>query len=397
MILAFSLSDFIRVPFGYLLDFLYQFTSNYGLALILFALLVKLILLPFSIKSKKSTMQMARMAPLVQAIQSKYPNDPQKANLEISKAYKEEGVSMMGGCLWSLIPLLIIFPLFYVIREPLEYMLHFTQEQADQIVSIIKGAAPELFSSNSYYDQIAAAPHLSAYAEQIKAAIPELANETIPNLNFQFLGVNLGQIPSFQIWAWESYDWNTIGAFLLPVLSAGSQILSMLVSQKMNASVSVDKDGNVDEDAAKKASQKQMKVMLWVMPLFSLWIGFSYPCALSLYWLAQGLFSLLQDVVLTKRYRKLYDAEDSIKRRVAAERAAAEAERERIRAQRRSENPDGIVENTSKKKLQRQQAMKNQSAGKKTAEGDSPSGDPDRPYARGRAYRPDRYRSQTEE
>ena len=76
MILAFSLSDFIRVPFGYLLDFLYQFTSNYGLALILFALLVKLILLPFSIKSKKSTMQMARMAPLVQAIQSKYPKKP---------------------------------------------------------------------------------------------------------------------------------------------------------------------------------------------------------------------------------------------------------------------------------------------------------------------------------
>ena len=111
MFLAFSISDIIRVPFGYVLDWLYQFINNYGLALILFSLIVKLILLPISAKSKKSMMQMSRMAPLTQAIQNKYPDDPQKANLEISKIYKEEGVSMFGGCLWSLIPLLLIFPL----------------------------------------------------------------------------------------------------------------------------------------------------------------------------------------------------------------------------------------------------------------------------------------------
>ncbi|MCI6730521.1 MAG: YidC/Oxa1 family membrane protein insertase [Candidatus Faecousia sp.] len=401
MFLAFSISDIIRVPFGYVLDWLYQFINNYGLALILFSLIVKLILLPISAKSKKSMMQMSRMAPLTQAIQNKYPDDPQKANLEISKIYKEEGVSMFGGCLWSLIPLLLIFPLFYVIRQPLEYMLHFTSEQAAQIVEIIKAELPDAFRANSYYDQVYAAPYLGQFAEQIKEAMPELANKTIPSLNFNFLGVNLGQIPSFTFWKWDSFSWNNIGAFLLPVLSAGSQVLSMFISQKLNSSVSTDDQGNVDQDAA-KASAKTNKYMMWIMPLFSLWIGFSYPCSLSIYWLSQGIFGMVQDVLLTKHYRKLYDAEDNIKRRIAAEQAAIEAEKERIRAQRRAENPDGIVENTSKKKLQRQQQLQKEqasAAGKKAAaqqsaeeNEDCPSGDPERPFCKGRAYRADHYR-----
>lgn len=389
--------DSIKIAFGYLLDFLYQFTSNYGLALVLFSLLVKLILLPASAKGKKSMMQMSRMAPLTKAIQDKYPNDPQKANLELSKIYKEEGISMFGGCLWSLLPILLMFPLFYVVREPLVYMLHFTKDQAAQIVEVIKDNAPEIFGSNSFYGQVLAAPHLSEFAAQIKEAIPELANTSITSLNSNFLDINLGQIPSYKIWAWERYDWSTIGAFLLPVFSAGSQILSMFISQKMNASIATDKEGNVDKDAARAAAQ-QNKVMMWMMPLMSLWIGFMYPSALSLYWLSQGIFGILQDVLLTMRYRKLYDEEDSIKRRIAAEKAAAEAEKERIRAQRRAENPDGITANTSKKKLQKQQqAMKEQftAANRKVAvsQEEAPlSGDPDRPYAKGRAYREDHYR-----
>lgn len=400
MFLAFSISDLIRVPFGYLLDWLYQFTNNYGLALILFSLFVKLILLPVSAKSKKSMMQMSRMAPLTQAIQNKYPDDPQKANMEISKIYKEEGVSMFGGCLWSLLPLILIFPLFYVIREPLEYMLHFTGTQAAKIVEVVKAQVPEAFKGNAYYDQVYASSYLAQCAQQIKEALPELANKTIPSLNFNFLGIDLGQIPSFAFWKWDSYSWANIGAFLLPVLSAGSQVVNMFISQKLNASVSTDDKGNVDEDAA-KASAKTNKFMMWVMPLFSLWIGFSYPCSLSIYWLSQGIFGMVQDIYLTKHYRKLYDAEDNIKRRIAAEQAAIEAERERVRAQRRAENPEGIVENTSKKKLQRQQQFQKEqavAANKKAnapeiePDEDCPSGDPSRPYAKGRAYRADHYR-----
>lgn len=399
MILAFSIADLIRVPFGYLMDLLYQFTSNYGLALILFALLVKLILLPASAKSKKSMMKMSRVAPLTQAIQKKYENDPQKAQAEIQQIYKDEGVGMMSGCLWSLLPILLLFPLYTVIRQPLIYMLHLTADQATKIVAIVKEALPSAFLSSSFYDQLSAAPHLTEFATQIQEAIPELANTVLPNLNFQFLGVDLGRIPNWQFWNWETVNWASIGLFLLPVLSAASNILSMWVSQKMNASVTTDQNGNRDETAA-KANNATNKSMMIVMPLMSLFIGYSYPAALSLYWLVQGLFGIVQDAILTARYRKIYDAEDEVKRKIAAQKAAEEAERERLRALRRAENPDGIVENTSKKKLQKQQLQKErqQAATKRgnaeeTEENLPLSGDPDRPYAKGRAYRADHYRS----
>ena len=112
MILAMNgLGDLIKIPFGYLLDWLYQFTTNYGLSLILFAIIIKLVLLPASIKSKKSTMKMSRIQPRVQALQEKYAGDQQKQNEAIQALYKEEGISMGGGCLWSFLPLFILFPL----------------------------------------------------------------------------------------------------------------------------------------------------------------------------------------------------------------------------------------------------------------------------------------------
>ena len=148
MILAFNIADIIQVPFGYLLDFLYQFTTNYGVALILFAILVKIILLPTTMKSKKSTMKMSRLAPRVQEIQKKYADDPQKQNMMTQQLYKEEGVSMGGGCLWSLLPLLILLPLYTVVRQPITYILHETAEVSAQIVEVLKGLNAAAFAVN---------------------------------------------------------------------------------------------------------------------------------------------------------------------------------------------------------------------------------------------------------
>ena len=140
-----------------------------------------------------------------------------------------------------------------------------------------------------------------------------------------------------------------------------------------------------------------------MMPLFSVYIGFIAPAGLSLYWITQGIFSLVQDYFLTKHYKKVYDAEDAVKQARAAEEAAREAEKERIRAQRRAENPDGMVGAASKKKLQ--QREKNEQAAKEAAyqaehapakaEDDArqiPAPEGDRPYRRGRKYDPDRYK-----
>ena len=414
MFLAFKLADIIQVPFGWLLAQLYEFTSNYGIALIIFAVALKLIMFPITAKSKKSMMKMSRLTPKVQYLQRKYANDQQKLNEETQKLYKEEGVSMGGGCLWSFIPLLILIPLYTVVREPITYMLGETAEVAAQIVEVVKAGAASAFGKNQYYDQLIAAPLIPQFAEQLKAVV---ANpDTLQGMEFNFLNINLGAVPEFNIfsktaWAW---DWAHIGALLIPLLSAGSQVLSMVVSQRMNNSVVTNEKGVQDKEAAKNSQQNQSsKMMMWMMPLMSLWIGFTVPCALSLYWFVQGVVSLVMDIFLTSHYRKVYDAEDAVRLQMALEEEAAEAEKERIRAERRAANPDGITQNTSKKKLQQKQQREAEAAKAAAAkeyaakkgvveeEPDEPtvmSGIPSRPYAKGRNYDPNRYgRHNTEE
>lgn len=419
MFLAFNISDIITIPFGYLLDWLYKFTTNYGLALILFAVIVRLVLLPITAKSKKSMMKMSRLQPRIQAIQKKYENDKQKQNEAIQQLQKEEGASMgCGGCLWSLVPLLILIPLYQVIREPMVYMLHESVETVNLAVATIKEAAPELFADNSFYDQLIAARHIPDFIEQLTAAGVNFANpDTLNGLNFQFLKIDLGQDPMFfGLFGGEFlWNWNHIGAVLIPFLSAGSQVVSMKLSQRANDSVITDQNGIKDEETAKNSQSAQTtKTMTMMMPLMSLWIGFTVPAALSLYWFVGGVVAMVENELLTRHYRKIYDAEDAerLKKHLAEE--AIEAEKERLRAEKRAANPGGITENTSKKKLQQKKqaeeaaakaaaakeyAAKKNGAVEAEQEEDLPmSGIPSRPYCKGRAYDPSRYsRESTEE
>ena len=415
MFLAFQLSDIVTVPFGWLLGLLYDLTSNYGVAMIIFALIVQAVMTPINAKSKKSMMKMSRLQPRIQEIQRKYANDQQKQNEAIQQLQREEGASMgMGGCLWSFVPLLILFPLFTVIREPITYILGESAEVAQQIISTIKTAAPDMFTGNNYYDQVTAAGLIPQYAAQLQAAIPGISADTLAGINFNFLGIDLGRIPQFNIfastWAW---DWAHIGLFLIPVLSASSQVLQMWISQKGNDSVITNEKGVKDEETAKNSQTAQTnKMMMWMMPLMSLWIGFTVSAGLSVYWFIGGVFRMIVDPIMTKHYRKVYDAEDAERLKRALEAEAAEAERERIRAERRAANPEGQTQNTSKKKLQKQQALAEEAAkaaakkeydakkgvAEEETEGEScMSGIPSRPYCKGRNYDPNRYSNATEE
>lgn len=413
MFLAFHLSDIITVPFGYMLEWMYNLTNSYGLALILFAVMVQLILTPATVKSKKSMMKMSRLQPRLQDIQRRYANDQMKQSQAMQALYKEEGVSMTGGCLWSFLPLLILIPLYSVVRQPITYMMHETAEVAQQIIAVIKEASPALFTGNPYYDEMIAAKHIPEFLEELKAAGIAMNANTMAGINFGFLGIDMGIVPQFNIFAWSAYDWAHIGAFLIPVLSAGSQVLTMFISTKLNNSVVTNENGVQDEETAKNSQMAQSnKVMMFMMPLMSLWIGFTVPTALSLYWLVGGVVRTVQDVMLTKKYRKIYDAEDAERLQRAIEADRIEAEKERIRAERRAANPDGITTNTSKKKLQKEQQAKEAAAkaaaARKYAEehGKLPEEEPEeqvmsgiaeRPYCKGRAYNPDRYTAGEEE
>ena len=399
--------EIITVPFGWLLNLLYRLTDSYGLSLILFAVLVQIVLLPISAKSKKSMMKMTRLQPRLNAIKEKYANDQQKQQEAMQQLQKEEGVGLgCGGCLWSFVPLLILIPLYTIIREPLTNMLGASAEVAAEIAKIL-GA-----NTNDGYWQIAAAQAIFDDPSRF-AAVPGITEQTLAGIDFNFLGIAMGNIPSFNVfsdaWVW---NWAHIGAVLVPLISAGSQILQTQISRKMNNSLVTNEKGIQDKEAAEQSQSAQTsKVMMWMMPLMSLWIGFSVPVALSLYWFVGGVVRTVEDTVLTKRYRKIYDAEDAERLKRAMEQDAIEAEKERIRAEKRAANPDGITENTSKKKLQKKQqqaeeaaraAAKREYDAKKGIVEEEPeekktlSGIADRPYCKGRAYDPNRYNN-TEE
>ena len=413
MFLAFKLSDIVTVPFGWLLGRLYELTGNYGFAMILFAFIVQLVLLPINAKSKKSMMKMSRLQPRIQEIQRKYANDQQKQNEAIQQLQKEEGASMgFGGCLWNFVPLLILIPIFGVIREPITYILGETAEVAAQIIAVVKEQAPDLFSNN-YYDQVVSAGAIATYAKEISAAIPGINPDTLAGINFDFFGINLGAIPDWKFWAWESFTWANIGAFLIPLISTGSQYLQMLISQKTNESVITNEKGVQDKEMAEKSqSAQQSKMMMLMMPLMTLWIGFTVSAGLSLYWFIGGLFRMITDPIMTKHYRKIYDEEDAVRLKRAMELEAIEEEKERIRAERRAANPEGQTQNTSKKKLQKQQQLEAEAAKAAAAkeyaakrgiveeevvEDDCMSGIPSRPYCKGRNYDPDRYATDSTE
>ena len=403
MVLAFSLMDIFTVPFGYIMEWLYRLTSNYGVSLILFSLIVKLILLYPSLRGKKGMMKMSRLNPQLKKLEAKYGDDKEAYQKATVALYKAEGVSPTSGCLWSLLPLLLLFPLYAVVRQPLTYLLHLNADQVSKIIEILKDGGVALGEStrSAFYQQMVAASHIPEFADQIRAALPGISETALKGVNFNFLGLDLSATPNFRIWNLEAYDWAHIGLFLLPLFSAAVQLVTALATQKLNNSVVTDEKGERDKSA--DAVNSTAKSMLYMGPIMSLWIGFIMPAALSIYWIAQGVFSAVQEAIFTKVLRKGFDAEDAAKQEAALQKAMEEAEKERVRAQRRAENPDGITENTSKKKQRVREreeadAAAREYAARKRAElGLEPeeelplSGIADRPYCKGRAYQPNRY------
>ncbi len=398
---------YVLTPFAWLLRTLYQVFGNYGVALILFSLITKLILLPFNAKSKKSMMKTSRLGPQLKELEKKYGDDKLKYQQAVSALYKKENVSPTGGCLWSLLPLILLMALYYVIRQPMTYLMQLSADQISQISTILTGLGVDLSTTNKAYQEIVLAQHVYQNIDAIKAVVPDIANRAI---DFSFLGINLAQIPS---WRWilgGSYTLAGFGLWIIPILSAVSNFLSMQISQKLNGSVATNDKGEKDADAAAAAAQS-MKTMMWIMPLFSLWIGFSMPASMCVYWIAQAVFNTILDGLLTVHYRKVYDAEDAVKREKAAEEAAIEAEKEARRAERRAANPEGVANpNTSRRKVKKQlKAAENtefaglgklteeqkedirQKAQEKELAKGGLSGDPNRPYSRGRAYDPARF------
>lgn len=272
---------------GYLLWALFYVFQNFGIAIILFTVIVKVFLFPFSVKQQKSMANTSRMQKKQREIQKKYGDNKVKMNEEMQKLYEKEGVSPTGGCLTSIVPLFIMLGIFYSVAYPLTNTLHINSDTVTNALnyvqtmpgfSVVAGLAND--GTRSVYQEINLVRILSEIPELISQLFPQADVEKINMFvnGFNFAGFNLLTTP------------NTEGIFsvyfLVPVLCFVSSVGSQVITMKLN--------GNMQNQ------QGCMKFMIYGLPLFSAWIAYTVPSAVGFYWICSSLFALVQSIIMHK-------------------------------------------------------------------------------------------------
>lgn len=280
---------------GILLKFLYDLFNNYGVAMIVFSIILKIIQLPLSISQQKTTEKSAELQEKMKEIQDRYKNDPQKYNEAITKMYKEEGMSPLGGCFASIIQIILIFAMFYLVKSPLTYMLNVPQPVIDSYVKEMQEEGLE---------------YKEAYKEIYIIKNDKL--EENKSINMNFLGINLSDIPQDNL--------TDIKVMIIPILYVITSFLSLKISsalmyskkkdnnkkQKLLEEKNEEKKTNdkKEEDSMEEMMQKNSKMMTWMMPLLSVSIALIAPLGLALYWLVNNILQIVQTYVIKKVLNK---------------------------------------------------------------------------------------------
>ncbi len=275
--------------FGYLLNFLYELVKNYGVSIILFTIIIKILMLPISIKQQKTMKKSAKIQEKMKEIQDKYKNNPEKLNQETIQLYKTEKMSPFSGCLSAIVQIVLILAIFYLVRSPLTYMKKVDANLIQQYTDEIQQSE----NKNNAYPEIAIINQKSGEDEKVY-------------INMNFLGLDLSSVPSQKLNDWKVY--------VIPVLYVITSFISIRLTTKMQSS-SKNKKENVDnkiidesglkkEDDSKNneldAVSQANKSMSYITPIMSVSIAAVAPLGLALYWLVSNILMIIERIVLNK-------------------------------------------------------------------------------------------------
>lgn len=297
--------NFFANIFGYLLELLYNLVNNYGLAIILFTILIKILLLPLSIKQRRSLKKSNEMQEKMKVIQFKYKNNPEKLNQEIMNLYKTEKISPFSGCLTAIVQLLLLLSIFYLVRSPLTYMEKMPTEDINKYVSQLQEEGKEV---SQVYPEI----DLIREYNWLKEKNPDDANIEKLNLQMNFLGLDLSKIPQQNMTDYTVY--------IIPLLYILSSFISIRMTTAMqqkqqgkNKKTKLLIDGETGKELTEEAKEEVKeeeneidavmqtnKMMSWMMPIMSISIAFIAPLGLALYWLMNNILMIIERLVLNK-------------------------------------------------------------------------------------------------
>ncbi|MBD9159678.1 MAG: YidC/Oxa1 family membrane protein insertase [Clostridiales bacterium] len=295
--------EFFANIFGYLLQFVYHLVNNYGLAIILFTVIIKILLLPLSIKQQRSMKKSAELNEKMKVLQFKYKNDPEKLNQEMMNLYKSENMSPFSGCLTAIIQLLLLLSIFYLVRSPLTYMEKIPTESINNYVQQLKDDGKTI---SQVYPEI----DLIREYQTIKEKNPEDANVEKINIQMNFLGLDLSKIPQQNMTDYTVY--------IIPVLYILSSFISIRMTTAMQEKQNkankekkeqkeVQIDGTTGKELVPQEEENEMdavmqtnKMMSWMMPIMSISIAFVAPLGLALYWLVSNILMIVERIILDK-------------------------------------------------------------------------------------------------
>ncbi len=281
--------NWIATPLGYILKFIYDFVQNYGIAIILFTLFAKLLILPLNLKSQKSMAKTQKLAPLVQELQKKYANDQQKLNQEMMALYKANGASPTAGCLPLLIQFPIIIGLYRAIQAPIKYICRGDINANGALDSIRKIVENNSGAFNkSIVDGInSASPEIAISSVADNPLFKEL-NIASWKIDFNFLGLDLSRNPSEALNALfgsEKIEWSLLLLLLIPILAGvTSWLITKLNPQQQQMQASQE-----------NSDQPNMgKTMNMIMPLMSVFFTFMFSAGIGVYWIISNVFQIIQ-------------------------------------------------------------------------------------------------------
>lgn len=261
---------FLGTPLGWIMYAIESFIHNYGISLILFVILTKVVLLPLTIKQQKTTAKTASISPRLKELEKKFGKDKAKYQEAMMKLYEEEGVNPAGGCLPMIVQFALLFGVIDVIYKPLKHLLRIPTDLIQKATDLVGVSAG---SEISIINQVQTDPSkfMSIFGEQTV--------KQIEDFNMTFFGLNLGEVPPL------AFTW----LLLIPLISGSTALLMSVISMKQQ-----ERNG--------QKMQGMMKYMMYFSPLMSVWFGFSLPIGVSIYWIVSNVFALVQQIILGRVY-----------------------------------------------------------------------------------------------
>lgn len=287
--------SFFANIFGYILNYIYNFIGNYGWAIIIFSILVKILMLPISIKQQKTVKKTAKIQQKMKEIQLKYKGNQEKLNEATIELYKSENMSPFSGCLSAIVQIVLLFSVFYLVRSPLTYMKKVDTDVINKYSTIIQ---ENEISPKSNYPEIDIIREIDSIKNlkkddqeensEEKIDLSEINDEELDNMNInmEFLGLNLAQVPT------KSSDWK---AYIIPFL----YVIISIISMKMTT-MNTNKNENDDEFAAVAQMNKNMT---YTFPIMYLAVALIAPLGLALYWLMNSLLMIVERLILNKLFK----------------------------------------------------------------------------------------------